>query len=449
MSQPIGRQGESVVRGSSARGARAGRSTTAAVVLCATALALVLAGCSSTNSGATSSSGSSLPPVPASAFSDHTGVTASTVTIANISTQAGGLFKGAAIGAEAYAAYVNSLGGVNGRKIVVDASDDSFVGATNKQLTEAAVQSDFATVGSFSTEDGFGGVVLAANPQMPNVSVALDPATQKLPNTFSVLPAKPVWPLGPLVYFQHKFPTKVLHAATIVADLPSTMALWGYEKAAMDHLGYKVLYAPALPATTTDFTPQIVTMKNMGVQILFLEQEPQNYAAAIFKDLDEQNFHPVVVLGGASYSHQLVANSGGPAAVDGAYLEQQEVLYLGEDSPGVPAVATFNTWVQKASPGFSPDLFTLEGWLCADLFVQGLRNAGTDPSRGSVQEALRKINSFDGENLVPVSNPAQKIPSGCYIIGQVENGTFVRLDDPPVDGPTHGFRCDQPVYYEK
>ncbi len=286
------------------------------------------------------------------------------MNIANVSTQAAGLFKGAAVGIEAYAAYVNSQGGINGRKIIVNASDDQFTGATNKQLTEEAVQSDFATVGSFSTEDSFGGVVLAANPQMPNVSIALDPATQKLPNTFAAVPPAAFWPLGPLVYFKDKFPTKVLHTTTIVADLPSTLNLWNYEKAAMDHVGYKVLYSPALPATTTDFTAQIVTMKDMGVQILFLEQEPQNYAASIFKDLDEQNFHPVVVLGAAAYSHQLVANSGGASNVDGAYLEQQEALFLGEDAPAIPAVATFNTWVQKVSPGFTTDFFALQGWLC-------------------------------------------------------------------------------------
>ena len=350
MAQPVRRQGEIVVGGSSAFGARVGRST--AAVVCAAVLAAALTSCSSTNSAAKTTSGSSLPPVPQGAFNDHTGVTANSVNVANISTQTAGLFKGAAVGVEAYAAYVNSQGGIDGRKIIVNASDDQFTGATNKQLTEEAVQSDFATVGSFSTEDSFGGVVLAANPQMPNVSIALDPATQRLPNTFAAVPPAAFWPLGPLVYFKDKFPTKVLHTATIVADLPSTLNLWNYEKAAMDHVGYKVLYSPALPATTTDFTAQIVTMKDMGVQILFLEQEPQNYAASIFKDLDEQNFHPVVVLGTAAYSHQLIANSGGASNVDGAYLEQQEALFLGEDAPAIPAVATFNTWVQKVSPGF-------------------------------------------------------------------------------------------------
>src|SRR5580704_9951092 len=127
----------------------------------------------------------------------------------------------------------------------------------------------------------------------------------------------------------------------------------------MQHLGYDVLYDPALPPSTTDFTAQVVAMKSAGVQILFLEQEPENYASAIFRDLDQQNFHPVVVLGAPSYSSQLIGGSGGAHAVDGAYLEQAASLYLGEDAAKIPAITTFNHWVQKVSPGFKTDFFTL------------------------------------------------------------------------------------------
>ena len=105
-----------------------------------------------------------------------------------------------------------------------------------------------------------------------------------------------------------------------------------------------------------------------------------------------------------------------------------------------------NTWIQKVSPGFTPDFFTLSGWLCAELFVDALRHAGTDPSRGSVLQALRKITAFDSGNLIPVSNPAGKVPITCYILGQVEGGTFQRLDDPPVNSSTKGFRCDGTYY---
>jgi hypothetical protein len=207
-----------------------------------------------------------------------------------------------------------------------------------------------------------------------------------------------------------------------------------------------VLLDPALPPTTTDFTEQIVAMKNAGVQILFLEQEPENYAAAIFHDLTQQDFHPIVVVGAPSYNPQLVGNSGGPSAVNGTYLEQGASLYLGEDAGRIPAITTFNTWVHKVSPGFTPDFFTLVGWLSAQLFVDALRNAGTDPSRGSLLQALRKVTAFNSGNLTPVTNPAGKVPPTCYLLGQVTDGTFQRLDDPPADGPNHGFRCDGTYY---
>jgi branched-chain amino acid transport system substrate-binding protein len=416
---------------------------------CLVAATCLLAACSSTNSTATSASTGGVPPIPASAFTDHTGVTPTTVTIGNVTTQLAGLFTGAVVGTEAYAAYVNSQGGVHGRTIQVRSADDQFAGAQNKQETQSVVQQDFASVGGLSLEDSFGEPIVAADPGFPDVTASLDPATQKLPNNFSPLPAAQGWPTGPLLFFKQKYPGQIRHTATIIANRPSTELAWGNEKVAMAHLGYDVLYDPALPPTQTDFTQQVVAMKNAGVQILFLEQEPQNYASAIFRDLDQQNFHPVIVLGAPSYNPQLIANAGGAGAVNGSYLEQAASLYLGEDAAQIPTITTFNTWVQKVSPGFIPDFFTLAGWLCAALFVDALRNAGTEPSRGSLLQALRHVTAFQSGGLIPVSNPAGKVPLTCYLLGKVSGGTFQRLDDPPVSGATNGFRCDGSYYTAK
>jgi ABC-type branched-subunit amino acid transport system substrate-binding protein len=415
------------------------RASLAAAGLSLVLVAGLVTACSSTNSTGGTAAASSAPPIPASAFQDHTGVTPTTVTIGNVSTQLAGLFTGALVGTEAYADYVNSQGGVGGRRIEVSS-------ALNRQEVQSVVQTDFASVGGLSLEDSFSQPLIAADPGFPDITASLDPATEKLPNNFSPIPASDGWPTGPLLYFKQRYPTLIAHTATIIANLPSTELTWANEKRAMLHLGYTVLLDPALPATTTDFTEQVVAMKSAGVKILFLEQEPQNYASAIFRDLTQQNFHPVVVLGAPSYSPQLIANAGGASAVDGAYLEQVSSLYLGEDAAQIPAVTTFNTWVQKASPGFAPDFFTLTGWLSGELFVDALRNAGTDPSRGSLLQALRKITAFSSGNLIPVSNPSGKVPITCYLLGQVENGSFQRLDDPPVAGATAGFRCDGTYY---
>ena len=68
-------------------------------------------------------------------------------------------------------------------------------------------------------------------------------------------------------------------------------------------------------------------------------------------------------------------------------------------------MGTFLNWVNVASPGFKPDLFTLYGWLSAELFAQALKNAGANPSRGSLLQALSKITSFNGDNIIAANNP--------------------------------------------
>jgi len=279
-------------------------------------VATTLAACSSTTSSApVAASGSA---IPAAAFRDHTGVTPTTVRIGNISTSTIGLFTGASVGTQAYAAYVNSTGGVNGRKIVVDSTPDTYNdGAQNKALTQQDIGRDFAMVGSFSLNDSYGGTVLAANPSVPNVSVSLDQATNRLPNTFSPQPAVGGWELGPLVYFQKKYPADVLHAGALIAGEPSAETDWQGEKAAMEHLGYKVVYSPTFQITQANFTQNVIDMRDAGVKILFIEQMPESYASAVFQALDAQNFHPVVVLGASTYSNALVAASGGFSVTDG------------------------------------------------------------------------------------------------------------------------------------
>ena len=288
------------------------RTRLAAVGLVAVVATTAVA-CSSTNSSssATTSGSGGNSKIPSSAFSDHTGITAHSVRVANVSTLAiGGLFKGALVGTEAYADYVNSTGGVNGRKITVDSADDGFSGAGNKQATQNALTNDFSLVGGFSLQDNFGGLLLAANPGMPNVSVVLDATTNKLPNVYSAVPLNGGWEEGPLQYYKKKFPNDINAVGTVVSDQASAMKDWAGQKYALEQVGFKVIYDPTVPVTQTDYTQNVIAMKNAGVKILFLSQLPQNYASAMLKNLQQQNFHPQVILGSASYSNDLVSAVG-------------------------------------------------------------------------------------------------------------------------------------------
>jgi ABC-type branched-subunit amino acid transport system substrate-binding protein len=413
-------------------------------------VAMAAVACSSTNSSTTTTSGSgggsgsSSRPIPSSAFSDHTGITANQIRVGNISTLAiGGLFKGALVGTEAYADYVNSVGGVNGRKIVVDSADDGYTGTGNKQGTQNAVNNDAALVGGFSTFDSYGGTVLAQNSGVPDVTEVLDQATNNLPNVYSAIPLEGGWQEGALQYFKGKFGLAALqHVGTLVAGLPSPEADWAGEKYVMEKVGYKVVYEPTYEETQFDFTQNVIAMKNAGVQVLFIDQMAEEYASALLKDLVQQNFHPKIVLGAATYTGNIVAAAGGPAAVDGSYFDQNASLYLGGDKASIPSVAAFLYWVNVADPGFQPDLFTMYAWNSAQLFTQALKNAGSDPSRGSILQALSKITSYNGGYIVTNSNPTARTTSNCYMVGRVVNGQWQRQDNPPVSSSTHGYRCD-------
>lgn len=404
------------------------------------ALAITGVACSSTNSSSTTttSGGGSASAIPASAMSDHTGITSTSVSVGNVNWAT--IFKGAGIGVQAYADYVNSTGGVNGRKITVTTGDDGDSGATNKQLTQSAITNDFATVGSFSLQDSFGGTLLAQNPGMPNVSVVLDPATNKLPNTFSPVPLNDGWEEGPLQYFKHRFPSDINAVGTLVGDMPSAESAWAGEKYVLEKVGYKVIYEPTYAPTQFDFTQNVIAMKNAGVKMLFVDQLPVEYAPALLKDLAQQDFHPVVILGAATYSNSLVSDSGGQANVNGSFLDQNASLYLGTDATAIPSVATFLKWVNTASPGFKADLFTMYGWVSAQLFAQALANAGTNPSRGSLLQALSKVTSYDAGHLIATNNVAAKTQGNCYLLGEVVGGQFQRLDTPV--SANNGYRCD-------
>ena len=232
------------------------RSRMALAGACAVLVATVLAGCSSTNTSGTTSTGSGEPAIPSSAFSDHTGVTSSSVTVANVSTLAAGLFKGGAVGTEAYAAYVNSQGGVNGRKLVVQSTDDAFQGAINKQLTTAALGQAFALVGGVSLEDSFGGTVLEANPQFPNVSESLDPKTEAAAQHVQRHPGRQGLAARPARLLQGDLPrprSSTPPPSSPTCRRPSTA--WSQEKATMEHLGLQGAGGPRPPADARPTSP--------------------------------------------------------------------------------------------------------------------------------------------------------------------------------------------------
>jgi ABC-type branched-subunit amino acid transport system substrate-binding protein len=369
------------------------------------------------------------------------GISASKITVANVSVLTGpvpGLFQGAPFGAEAYFAYINSTGGVFGRKISLSSLDDQLNCTTNETLVQEQVSQVFAFVGQTSVFDNCGEKILAKHPDVPDVSFTFDPTTAALPNAFSPEPYLQGFPTGSLLYVKQKYPDAITKVGSLVGNNASSIATWDYQQAAMESVGYKIIYkhlvgtalSPALLA------PDVVRMKSAGVQIVALTAVNDTGVADFLNAAQQQGWHPLLVTNtGTAYDSAflktLTAGAGG-----NLLITLNTSLFRGEDTSN-PGVQLFLKWIHKTHPSFSPDIWSLDSWASAALFVQALKAAGPQPTQAKVLTALKAIHNFNAGGVIAPTNPGSKIASKCYLLVGLDNGKFTKVDD-----PASGFRCD-------
>jgi ABC-type branched-subunit amino acid transport system substrate-binding protein len=374
-------------------------------------------------------------------------VTSTCVAVGNVSTIGGiipGLFEGAEVGTDAYMSYLDSTqGGIDGHLIALDSEDDKFNGEANRAETQALISKVIAFVGSFSLEDQDGGLVLAQNPNVPNVSLSLSQSTLDLSNTVSPVPAIGGWELGPLEFFAQKYPQAVKHVGLLIAQEASAEAQANGLEGAMKHLGYHISYSSEFGPLQGNFQTQLLAMQHAGVQFLDLTLMDGTDAEHILSEMHTQGWRPQVLeSAGPIYVNNFVQLAGGPSVADGVYLAQDDALYLGGDAKTVPEVNTFLSWVQKVQPGFVPDLYTLYGWVSGMLFAAGMEHAGSDLSPGGLLAALKQVHSFNANGLIATSDPGGRGPPTCWLLARIVNGVFVRV--PP--SPGAGFICNAGYY---
>ena len=126
------------------------------LVALGTVMFLVAVGCSSskkTSTTATTSGSTASTQSTAGNTASDVGITPTQITIGNVVTLTGpvpGLFAGGAAGTDAYFQYINSQGGVNGRKLVLKTGDDGLTCNGYQTQLQSIGPSVFAFVGTWS-----------------------------------------------------------------------------------------------------------------------------------------------------------------------------------------------------------------------------------------------------------------------------------------------------------
>ena len=354
----------------------------------------------------------------------------------DLSSPIPGLFKGAEDGTKAYFAYINSQGGVNGRKLYLDAQDSLFQPGQVATITATQVRKDFALVGGFTLLDDAEKPFIDLS-RIPDIALSLSTDLTTDPHVYSPIPnpTNNSYPLGIFKYLATKWPQAVKKVGIIWENATaSTKATEVALEEAMKAAGWKISYDRGVGPFDTNFLPDIITMKNRGVRLFYSLELPDNFAATLAKQMQQQNFKPINVEG-AAYSNALLKLAG--SAANNMYIEQSYALYLGQDAKTVPAVALFDKWMKKVDPKANFEIESIYGWASAEVFAQTLRDAGNPPTRSGLIRALNKVTFFDAGGLVPPTDPAANTPSGCFLLAQVQNGVIKRV----APTPSVGFYC--------
>ncbi|HUE58977.1 MAG TPA: ABC transporter substrate-binding protein [Acidimicrobiales bacterium] len=366
------------------------------------------------------------------------GVTANSITVGNVSDLGGpvpGLFQGGPYGVQAYFNYINSQGGVYGRKLNLIASDDGLQCSQNEADYQNRVSSVFAFVGSWSLDDNCGAQIMSAHPNVPMVQTYLNPQMAGLPNAYSMAPYSQQFYLGPYLYLKQKYPDAITSVGTIVGNQAAAVAAWQHLRSAIESIGYKIAYEDDFPPAQSNFSADVLRMKSQNIKMVVLSSVNAPDAAIFAQEAAQQGFKPEVWVCVVCYSGGYVQESGGASAVEGQYEYLAAAAFLSD--PTVPEVATYLHWIHTAYPNFSPDLFSTYSWANAALFVHILQQVGPHLTQKAVLAALAATSSFNDNGMTTTANISGKKPSNCYNLFQIQNGQYVKVDDPAT-----GFRCD-------
>jgi branched-chain amino acid transport system substrate-binding protein len=375
-----------------------------------------------------------------------TGVTPTSITVGQVDTLSGpvpGLFLGAKLGTQAYLAYVNSQGGVNGRKLRLLADDDQFSSSMYASETQSLSHQALALVGGFSLFDQAGVATVNAQ-KIPDVSLSLSSAMNLDQYNYSPQPLIPGSALlGPLRYLRAHDRSATEHVGTLDTSVATAEAQSNAVTDAMKSIGYRITYQRVANPVESDFTSDVLKMKAAGVQMVMIVGLAVTQVADLARQMHLEGFRPkIFATNGVAYDASFIP-SAGAASADGMLTYIGTSMYLGQDAATVPAVATFDKWFHRVSPHGTLDVYAYYGWTSAQLFVQALRATGRDPTRASLLAQLDRITNFDASGMQAPADPAQKRPARCWIMMRVVNGAWRRV----TPSPTTGYVCKPGGYY--
>jgi branched-chain amino acid transport system substrate-binding protein len=370
------------------------RRTTVYFAAVMTAVALVVAACgsssgSSSASGGTGTSGSATAKTPI-----KLGIIASVTGFTSFLSNGAKAF-------EARLKLQNSMGGIDGHPLEAYVGDDTSTAAGALTAVQTLVENDNVLAIGDSSIWIYGAAQYLKAQNIPVTGWGTDGPQWGGPpytNFFAVegsYNAKTPSTTTKMAFMKAQGCTNM--ALLGLGGTPSALAGLNALKYAAEHLGVKVGYFNgSIPFTTTDYTSEVLGIKNAKVnciQTYFTLQGTIALAEQV-KQAGVPIKHTLNIVG---YGEpQLLSDAGGLAALNGDYFDTRFAPF----ELNTPATEAFAAALKKYE-GITGDVDdeVYSGWLAADLLIQGLKIAGPNATRSQLISAISGITDYTGTGL--------------------------------------------------
>ncbi len=380
---------------------------------------------------------------PATNPASDVGVTKNEIRIATASDITGvqpGLFKSTHQAISAFAAMVNSQGGICGRAVRPKLLDTKADSTANAAAVREACDTQLALVGSMSAFDN-GGASTGESCGIPDFSaITVNPARQLAKNVYAAFPQRPdKLPTGTAEYIKKTHPDVIKHAAMLYLNAGVTKAnafqrIKAWESVGFDFGGPRRSRVYEVQVLEANYSPFVQKMKDAGVKYVDMIANYQSIQK-LLQAMEQNEFFPEVRdWDSVAYSPTFVKYNGKTfTAANGSLVFL--TTNITEEASSVPEMQLYMSWLSRVAPGAKPDFFGIYAWSAARLFQKLATDIGPKLTRKALLAEVKTLHHWTGFGLHVDHDVGAKIVSPCFLYLEIRNGTFRRKY------PSSGFEC--------
>ena len=344
--------------------------------------------------------------------------------------------------ADAFVAWCNAAGGINGRKITLNKHDAKLfeVGAAYTQ----ACQTDFMEAGPGAALDAAGveprqacGLTQIASYTVSKEAGRAEGSIEALTNNDQTSHLRPI-----LRTIAEKDPAIKDRFALWNNSLPSVIPTGKRTEAAAKLEGFTQKIYEEIPTAVDNWRPFVENLKANDIQVLIDYGSAPTFAPAMKMMADVGYFPKYIVLEGNEYTNQLVQLAG--TALDQTTVLVNAMMWPFELAAENPATQQYLDMLKQYAPSSigprSLGVNALSAWL---LWAVSARDCGSDLTRACVMEKAQAQNEWTGGGLhVPFKpGPTSEPNSECYtVLHPTSKGFSVAKDW--VDANQKIYNCD-------